>query len=183
VAVFRFTSEFSGVQQAVNVWHFITAGAPTTAQANEAIMAVDAFFTAFPSSMAAGTWTHGSRVTTVDQTPNFVIPATVQTTTTTGSTPSVLSAAAGITWQTPFIGRSYRGRSFIGPLAGVSVASGGFQVTTSFQTTLQTAANALFVPTASGATLCVWSEKLAIGNAVTSALARLGLHTQRRRLT
>lgn len=183
MAVFRFTSEFSAATEAVNVWHFMTAGAPTTTQANEAIQAVDAFFTAIPTHMTAGTWNHGQRVTTVDQTPNFVIAATPQTTTTTGGSAAPQQVAAGVSWNTAFIGRSFRGRTFVGPIAQGSVAAGGLAISAPFITALQAAATALMAPTAAGAQLCVWSEALSQGNAVVGNVVRSGLRTQRRRLT
>jgi hypothetical protein len=183
VAVFRFTSEYSGAQEAVNVWHFMTAGAPTTTQANEAIQAVDAFFTAIPTFLAAGTWNHGQRVTTVDQTPNFVVAATPQTSPGTGGSPAPRQVAAGVSWNTAFIGRSFRGRNYIGPLSSSALHTDGLTLVAALQTALVTAATALMAPTTNGAQLCVWSETLQQGNAVIASVVRSGYRTQRRRLT
>lgn len=183
MSIIRFTSEFSGSYQAVNVWHFLTPTPATTTHANEAIDAVDAFFTAFPTYMRAGTWTHGTRVVTVDNEPNFVVAATPETTTTTGSSPAPNQVAAGITWQTDFIGKSYRGRTYIGPLSMLGLNSDGQTLTTPFATALGTAANTLMAPLASGTQLCVWSPTGQFGNLVTSNIVRLGYRTQRRRLT
>lgn len=183
MSVIRFTSEFSGTYEAVNVWHFLTPTPATTTHANEAIDAVDTFFSAFPTYMRAGTWTHGNRVVTVDNTPNFVIPASPESTTTTGSSPAPNQVAAGITWQTDFIGKSYRGRSYIGPLSLLGLESDGQTIKTAFAVALGSAANALMAPTASGTQLCVWSPTGLFGNLVTSNIVRLGYRTQRRRLT
>lgn len=183
MGVFRFTSEFNGSQQAVNVWHFMTAGAPSTTDADQAIDAVDAFFTSLTAFMAPGSWVHGSRVTTVDETPNRVVPATSEATTTTGTSNAARQVAAGITWNTAFIGRSYTGRTYVGPLSNGAINTDGLTITTGFATALTSAAAALYAPTASGAALCVWSEKLQAGSDVVGAVIRSGLRTQRRRLT
>lgn len=183
MAVIRFTSEFSGAYEAVNVWHFLVDSPAVEADADECIQAVDTFYSAFPTYMRAGTWTHGTRVTTVAETPDFVVPATAQTTTTTGSSPAPNQVAAGITWQTNFIGKSYRGRSYIGPLSLLGLETDGQTIKTAFATALGAAATALMAPTANGNQLCVWSPKLLTANAVTSNVVRLGYRTQRRRLT
>ena len=183
MSVIRFSSEFSGAYQAVNVWHFLTPTPATTTHANEAIDAVDAFFSSFPTYMRAGTWTHGNRVVTVDNEPNFVVAATPETTTTTGSSPAPNQVAAGITWQTDFIGKSYRGRSYIGPLSLLGLETDGQTIKTAFQVALETAATTLMAPLASGTQLCVWSPTGQFGNLVTSRVVRSGYRTQRRRLT
>ena len=183
MAIIRFTSEFSGAYEAVNVWHFLTPTPAVQADADECIVAVDDFFSAFPTYMRAGTWTHGSRVTTVDSTPNFVVPSTPQTTTTTGSSPAPNQVCAGITWQTDFIGKSYRGRTYIGPLSLLGLETDGQTIKTAFSTALHTAALALRALTPGGSQLCVWSPTGLFGNVVTGHVVRTGYRTQRRRLT
>lgn len=183
MTIIRFASEFSGAEEAVNVWHFLCPTPATVSDANECIVKVDDFYSAFPTYMRAGTWTHGNRVTTVDNTPNSVIGATPQTTATTGSSPAPAQVAAGITWQTDFIGKSYRGRSYIGPLSLLGLESDGLTIKTAFSTALHTAATNLRALTAGGSQLCVWSPTGLFGNVVTSHVVRLGYRTQRRRLT
>lgn len=183
MTIIRFTSEFSGAYEAVNVWHFLCPTPVTVSDANECIVAVDDFYSAFPTYMRAGTWTHGTRVTTVEETPDFVVGATAQTTTTTGSSPAPNQVAAGITWQTDFIGKSYRGRSYIGPLSLLGLETDGQTIKTAFATALGTAADALMAITAGGSQLCVYSPTGHFANVVTSNIVRLGYRTQRRRLT
>lgn len=182
MAVIRFTSEFSGSRQAVNVWHF-SVSTPSTSLANEAISAVDAFFEAIKTFMAPGTWNHGARVTTVDLTPNIVVPATPLTTTTNGVATAALQVAAGVSWQSAFIGKSYRGRTYLGPIADATIENTGATITSAFQTAILTASNTLRTPTTGGAQLVVWSEKLGQGNAVVGSSVPNALRTQRRRLT
>lgn len=183
MTVFRFTSEFDAAQEAVNVWHVKTTSPADSTDADEAIARVDAFYEAFKTSMAPGIWTHGNRVITVDETPGRQIAASSLTTTTTGSARAVASACAGVTWLTDFIGKSYSGRSFLGPLAAIAVQADGLNISTSLRTTLQTAATALIAPLTSGGVFCVWSPKLGEGTPITGHNVRAGIRTQRRRLT
>jgi len=183
VTVFRFTSEFDGTQEAVNVWHVVTGSPADSTDADEAIVRVDAFFEAIKVFMRPGIWTHGNRVTTLDETPNRLIAASSLTTTTTGTTNAPASVAAGITWLTDFIGKSFSGRSFIGPLANGGVASDGLNINSSFRTALLSAAEDLVDPLTSGGRFCVWSEKLEVGTPITGWNVRSGIRTQRRRLT
>lgn len=181
--VIRFTTESSLVSQAVNVWHFNCDGAASTTLANECITKVDAFFEAIKSHMAPAVLTHGSRVTTVDLLPNVVVPATPLTTTTTGTNAGPYNVCAGVTWNTDFIGKSYRGRTYLGPLSQLAIGTSGTSIGASPVSDISTAATTLMAPTTGGATLCVWSEKLQTSNNVTGNVAHSGIRTQRRRLT
>lgn len=183
MAVIRFTSEFSSSQECVNVWHFDCHGAASTTLANEAITKVDTFFETIKAILAPGTINHGLRVTTVDLTPNVVVPATNLVTTTTGSNNATRSAACGVTWQSAFIGKSYRGRSYIGPLTSSAMDSNGLDVGSSAVSLISGAATTLFAPTAGGAVLTVWSQKLKVANDVVGQVTHSGIRTQRRRLT
>lgn len=183
MAVIRFTSEFSAAQEAVNVWHFDCHGAASTTLANEAITKVDTFYEAIKALLAPGTWNHGQRVTTVDLTPNVVVPATPLTTTATGSNNAPRQAAAGVSWQTAFIGKSYRGRSYLGPVTTSMLDSGGLAIGSAALAIIVAALPAMYAPTAGGAVLAVWSPTLQTANDVVGATAHSGLRTQRRRLT
>lgn len=183
MTIIRFASEFSGTQQAVNVWHFDCGGAATTSLANECIVKVDTFLEAIKAFLAAGTYTTGSRVVTVDQTPNAVVAATALTCVSSGVGNAPRQVAAGVSWRTAFIGRSFRGRNYIGPLASGAVASDGLNLNSTFASDLLTAAGNLRTVTTGGAQLCVWSERLQAANVVTGAAVPLSLRTQRRRLT
>lgn len=183
MAVIRFTSEFSAAPQSVNVWHFDCHGAATTSLANECITKVDTFYEAIKALLAPGTWTHGQRVITVDQLPNVVVPATALTTTTTAVSNAPFSVCCGVTWTTAFIGKSYRGRTYLGPMGGVTQGSDGLSITSSAVSTIATATVALYTATAGGAVLTVWSQKLQVANDVTGSATHSGIRTQRRRLT
>lgn len=183
MTVFRFTSEAGFTQQAVNVWHVVTGSPADSTDADEAIVRVDAFFEAIKAFMKPGLWTHGNRVITLDETPNRLIPASSLTTTTTGTTNAPASVAAGITWLTDFIGKSYSGRSFIGPLSNGGVESNGLDISSTFRTALLAAAEDLVDPLTSGGRFCVWSEKLQVGTPITGWNVRTGIRTQKRRLT
>ncbi len=178
----RITSEATWANQAVNVFHFRHADAFTTSLANECITKIDTFYEAIKAFMRPLTWTHGNRVVTVDQEPNRVIAATPLTTTMTGTTNEVASAAACVSWVTQFIGREYRGRNYFGPLSGGATLSDGLQLDATFISTLLTAANALRTATAGGAQLAIYSRKLNTSEFVTGGSVRGGIKSQRGRL-
>lgn len=184
VAWFRFTSASSVSSAAVNVWSYqVPGGAVSTTQANEAIQQVDAFFEAIKVYLAPATWTHGARVTTLGILPPTLIAATALTTVTTGTTQAPRQAAATFTMNTQFLGKSYRGRKYIGPLSNGALSSTGDVLDPTFVAALQTNINPFLTPTAAGAQLAVFSEKLNVGQAVTGIIARSPIRTQRRRLT
>lgn len=183
MTVFRFTSEFSGTQQAVNVWHVKTAGSANSTDANQAITAVDAIYEAIKTFLAPGTWLHGQRVITLDETPNRVISASVLSTVTTGATHAPAQAAQVVSYTTAFIGKSFTGRSYFGPLANTALDGNGFDTNASLRSALATPLAGITAPLAGGAQFCVWSEKLGIGTPIFGANAKVGITTQRRRLT
>lgn len=183
MTVFRFSSEFSGTQQAVLVWHVQTAGSATSTDANQAITAVDNVFEAIKTFMAAGTWIHGQRVITLDETPNRQIVASALSTVTTGASNAPRQACQVMSWSTAFIGKSFNGRSYFGPLSQTALDSNGLDTSASLRTALATAAANITAPLAGGAQFCVWSQKLGIGTPIFGGNARTGIKTQRRRLT
>lgn len=180
--VMRITSESSNAAQAVNVWHFLCPGAASTTLANEAITKIDTFFEAIKSHLAADTWTHGRRVTTVNLLPNVVVPATPLTTVGTGTNRGPQNCCCGISFTTAFIGKSYRGRAYLGPLSQLAIGTTGNQLSASLISDVATAGTALRTATAGGAQLAVWSEKLQVANAVVGHSVGGGILTQRRRL-
>ena len=183
MTVFRFTAESSATAQAVNVWHVKTPGSATSTDANQAIVAVKAFYEAIKAFMAPDIWTIGSRVITLDETPNRLISATVLTSTMTGTSRAAAQVAAGITWHTAFIGKSFTGRSFIGPLSNGGVNTDGATITSAFLAALTTGAANITPTLTGGGEFCVWSDKLDSAEEITQAQIRTGLRTQRRRLT
>jgi len=133
--------------------------------------------------MAPDIWTIGSRVITLDETPNRLISATVLTSTMTGTSRAAAQVAAGITWHTAFIGKSFTGRSYVGPLSNGGINSDGLTITSAFLTALTTAAGNITPALTGGGEFCVWSEKLQAAQEISQAQMRTGLRTQRRRLT
>lgn len=183
VAVMRITSESSNAAEAVNVWHFRCPSAASTTLADEAIAKLDTFFEAIKAHLAPDTWTHGRRVTTVDQVPNVVIPATSLTTLGTGTNRGPQQVAIVLSWQTAFIGRSYRGRSYIGPLSQLAIGTSGNAPSASALSDIATNATALRTATAGGAQLCIWSPTLQTANVCSGHSVTNLLRTQRRRVT
>lgn len=183
MSIIRFTTEAQTSQQAVSVWHWDTAGTATTAKANECIAAVDAFYEGIKLYMWPVTYNHGTRVVTVDGSPNVVVPATMLTTTGSGANKAPAQVAAVVSWQTQFIGKSYRGRNYIGPLAQAALNADGLSLHSSALTTFATALSNLTATTTSGCRLAVWSRKLLSGEVVTNGSVQAGLKTQRGRLT
>lgn len=181
--VMRITSESSLGAQAVNVWHFLCPGAASTTLANECITKLDTFYEAIKSHLAADTWTHGRRVTTVNLNPNIVVSATSLTTTGTGTNRGPQNCAVGISFTTAFIGRSYRGRAFLGPLSQLAIGTSGNQISASCISDVATAGTALRTATAGGAQLCVWSVKLQTANVVNGHSVPGDIRTQRRRIS
>jgi hypothetical protein len=181
--IIRITSESSNAAGAVNVWHFRCPGAASTTLADEAITKIDTFFEAIKSHLAADTWTHGRRVTTVNLTPNVVVPATSLTTLGTGTNRGPQQVAIVLSLQTAFIGKSYSGRAYIGPLSQLAIGTSGNAPSASALSDIATAGTALRTATAGGAQLCVWSEKLQTANVATGHSVTNLLRTQRRRVT
>lgn len=183
MGLFSFTSEFSGPQKAVNVWHFQTADDISSLQVSDAIGRIDTLFEAIKAYLWPGTWTHGARVTTVGVLPPELLPSTPLTTTSSATQKVAAQVAAGVTWNTAFLGRSYRGRTFFGPLGTGALDGTGLQLDATFLSTLSTACSTAMTVTTNGAQMCVYSKKLNQGHAVVGNIARGGLRTMRGRLT
>jgi hypothetical protein len=121
--------DMGGGNLAVNVWHVAPdaggwVGADTTAIANAFIGYIKAFL---DTVNAAGVW--GGQViggTVIEYeygvAPKYV-PATAQVATDTGvGSIQPLQLAAVVSWRTALAGRSYRGRTFLGPLKADGVS-------------------------------------------------------------
>lgn len=183
MAIVRVTAESSFSVGAVNVFHFSVDDPIVTSEVQECVDQLDAFYEAIKALIPGSTITCGSRVVTVGPPPNQVVPVTAKTTTCTGANMAPFQVAAGITWRTNNIGKSYTGRTFIGPVTSSMLDSGGLAIGSSARTIIQDAADDLLLPTANGGQLVVWSPTLGVATDVTSAEARQPLRTQRRRLT
>ena len=167
-----------------NVWHFQDAtDFVTLAAANAFITDLTAFYNAIKSSYPTGTViTVGSSVETV-LTPVVIVAATPQIVTApVGNAQAAPQPCLVATWRTVFGGRSYRGRTYIGPLQASAINAG--TPPTTYVTQLQTAASALVTAsnTATSYDLVVYSKKLAQANKVIQGVARGYYGTQRRRV-
>lgn len=182
-AVIRVTAESSLATLSANVWHWIIPNSAPVTEANNAVDALDTFYTAIATHLATQTFTIGQRVVTVDQSPNQVISPTVETAAGTGGTPEVLSAAAVLRLSSNFVGGSFRGRVFLGPLASNVVTSAGNVITSTTVTAVTAAAATLMGTTTGGIQLAVWSRRLNQATPITGVSCSSRVGTQRRRLT
>lgn len=184
-AVIRITAEGSnGGVPDVNVFHWrIPNSAPAT-EVGGIATALSTFYNAIKGLLNAGTITIGARVVSVDQTPNFVVAITPLTVTTTGGANVDASTSIIVSWQTGLVGRSYRGRNYLGPVSTTAgTAQDGHHALGSAVTTVQTAADTLRAVTTNGVSFVVWSKVVNGSTNVTGAVARSVLGSQRRRLS
>jgi hypothetical protein len=182
-AIVRITTEASAATEAVNVWHYRIPEVDDLDEVNEAVVQLDTFYEAIKGLLRAFTWTTGRRVVTVDQTPNRIIFPTVGTVTGTASSAAPAQVSFCLRLTTATVGRSFQGRVYLGPVGDTGILTGGFELTSGAQTTINAAAAALLTPTASGSQLVVYSRKLGTGATVTGVGVNAGLATQRGRLT
>jgi len=166
----------------VNVWHWIVPNSALVTESNNAIAALDTFYTAIASSLSAQTFTIGRRVRTVDQNPNLLVGSTPQTSLASGGAPAVLTAAALLSLGSSIIGGSRNGRKYLGPLTSTAVATGGRTLTAGTISAISAAAATLMATTTGGIQLAVWSRTLLVATPVTSNTVRAVLGTQRRRM-
>ena len=184
-AVVRITAEGdNNTIPVVNVMHWnIPNSAPVT-EINGILTAMQTFYNAVKAGITAGTIHIGLNVVTVDQTPNINLTTTPLTVATTGGAVASASASAIISWKTPFVGRSFRGRTYLGPLATTAgTAQDGHNVLGSYVTTVQTAAATLLAFTTNGVAFVVWSKAHNTKTTITSAVVRANIGTQRRRVS
>lgn len=155
----------AGANQAVNVWHVANAGAGFNAtDANNVLAAMKPFYDAYATYRTTGVaFTIGSRVL-IQDTANWIPPTFdsnrrqltkgrwASPPTILGATPVTSTAGSGgsalppqlanvVSWKTANAGRSARGRTYLGGLAG-NAASGGI-VLGAFVVAMNTAAAAL----------------------------------------
>lgn len=146
------SKDMGGGNLAVNVWHVAPSaagwtGADTTVVANEWIGYIKTFY---DSCAAAGLWggqTIGATVIEYEhnEVPKYV-PATAQTATDTGTGAiQPLQLAAVVSWRTALAGRSFRGRTYLGPLKATAMSTGTLAGT--FVNAVNTAAGVLIAHT------------------------------------
>jgi len=167
---------------AINVWHANVADAEG-GDSQTVVDAIRDFYTTaasiFPTSV---TMTIGQAVTLITSVPPIIIGITPRVVAGTGTGgASAAQLAEVVSWRTPFAGRSFRGRTYLGPIA-VSALTGGI-LSTPVVTACQNAANAYVAASNSAAAwdAKVWSEKLQSSSQITSAVANSKVETQRRR--
>ena len=176
-------------QRGLNIWH-ANVESTNAAAAADLVADLDTFYTALGGYFGTSTVTTiGVSCTTVED-PPLIVPVTPQTAAgtvvTTTATPAQLAQV--ISWRTALAGRSYRGRTYIGPV--VLGALSGSTFSTTVVTAAQAAADAL-VANSNGSTdyqLVVLSRFSGgverpnpIGTPITSALVGNRVETQRRR--
>lgn len=167
---------------AINVWHaFVTD--TTAAIVQKVVDAQRDFYTTaaslFPTSV---TITIGTSVQLITATPPLILGPTPRVVAGTGTGgASAAQLAEVVSWRTAFAGRSFRGRTYLGPIA-VSALTGGI-LSTPVTTACQNAANAYVAASTADPDwiASVWSEKLQTGSDITSAVANSKVETQRRR--
>lgn len=125
VAVIRVTCVSDVALGAVNVWHWRIPEANVLTEVNGILGALDAFYEAIDAYLAPAIITIGSRVTTVDQTPNEEIFASALTCTTSGSGSDLLAGCIVANWRGAQVGARYRGRVYLGPLDTDAINSNG----------------------------------------------------------
>jgi hypothetical protein len=182
VSVIRVTAESSLATESVNVFHFEIADVTPVTEAQAAVDALEDFYDAVKSLLVAGTLTIGSRVVTVDQTPNSVIAATSRTVVTTGTATEGLALAAVLSWSTGLIGPRYRGRNYLGPLAGSVITTDGRTLNGTDRTTFISAAATHLITGLTAADLVVYSRKFNTAQTINGVGMDTVAGVQRRRM-
>lgn len=127
---------------AANIYHVSNGGATDTGIAT-VLTALKTFYDACAAFFTTSTTiTIGASVRDVSVTPNRIVAAT-PVTSVGSSTAEILPANAAlvVTWRTAFAGRSFRGRTYLGP-SNETMNNGGV-ANGATVATMQTAANAL----------------------------------------
>lgn len=166
----------AGRRPAYNIWHVFN-GSDTLATAQAGVDALRDFYTSIAALYNSTTAiSMGENVVEVDHTPPVIYATTVRSLTGTGGTTQAPYQLANVaTLRTLFAGRSYRGRVYLGPMS--DTAHTGAILSGTLNTTINTALATLI-----GATnIRVYSEKLHVSTAVTSATSNTTIETQRRR--
>jgi hypothetical protein len=182
VSVIRVTVESSLATESVNVFHFEIADVSPVTEAQAAVDALEDYYDSIKNLLVAGTLTIGSRVVTVDQTPNSVIAAVSRTVVTTGTATEGLALAAVLSWSTGLIGPRYRGRNYLGPLGGVVISSDGRTLDGTSRNTLISNAATHLITGLTAADLVVYSRKFNTSQTITGVGMDTVAGVQRRRM-
>jgi hypothetical protein len=183
-AVIEVRSHHSLATNVYNVWHFQIPQVTPVTEAQTCIDALLAFFTNLNTRLFAGLMTIDGLVKTVDKSPNNVFyNATTKTVTTTGSGVLPLSAAICCGFKSDFVGKSRRGRKYIGPITSGQINADGRTVATAALTAFTTECVTLMNLTTNGVAFGVWSRKLGQFTETNTVNINNVIASQRRRLT
>lgn len=117
--------------QTVNVWH-LTSDTNAIPDVQKGITALVAFYDALKAESYGGNaWNIGASVTRIDVKPPTFMATTPGSSLPTGTLPFFPAQVAWvISWKTIFAGRSYRGRTYFGPLVASACDTAGFATAT-----------------------------------------------------
>jgi len=182
--VMRITATISGgiPRTAYNIWHVLCNG-PSLSEVQGAVDAIRDFYTTaqslFPNTCQIVIGTSVVEITAVPQVIWGPTPRTVAGGGGTAAQPAQLANV--VSWRTAYAGRSFRGRTYLGPLGSSALTNN--VISTGVNTAVTNATNALVAASvaASGWDLVVWSEKLQSSNPVISGVTNSKVETQRRR--
>lgn len=174
---------------AVNTFHYSADGSSVfgttpsavVTQANTAINQLQTFYTALCTAGLLGQWRIGD-VVVEHQTgsPPAYVAATPKQSVATSGTNYAFQVAAVCSWRTALAGRSYRGRSFIGPLR--SSALTGPDISSAFAAAVQAAATTLIAAPGVGDLVpAVYSALHDQTTRITSAICTQACRTMRSR--
>lgn len=182
-AVIEVRSHHAIATNAVNVWHFQIPQVTPVTEAQTCIDALLAFFTNLNTRIQSGLMTIDGLVRTVDKSPNVFYNATTKTVNCTGSGVVPLSTAVVCGFKSDFVGKSRRGRKYIGPVTSGQINADGRTIATAALTAFTTECLALMNLTTNGVAFGVWSRKLAVFTETNTVNINNIIGTQRRRLT
>ena len=186
MGIYRVTSQATGnvgTGPFVNVMH-IQPASDALADVQAAVDVIRDFYTTIRVIYDVGTfWTIGSRVLRVDVNPDEITPVTprgVQGSGTGGSAAPQLAQV--VSWRTPLAGRSFRGRTYLGPLAQGAIAN------SQLASAASTAVIAGITPLVTASIIGVYSQwdhkvkrPVPLFTKITQGATSANLETQRRR--
>jgi len=159
-----------------NVWH-VQPATDALVDVQAAIDGIRDFYTALAGRYnTSTTLVVGSRVLRIDVTPQPIIASTPRVVAGTdggGAIPAQLANV--VSWRTAIAGRSYRGRTYLGPFAA-SQLSGTVWIS-GLSTGIGTAAAALIA----AGRIVVWSEKLQVATPIIGYATDTHVETMRSR--
>lgn len=124
-----YSNDFGGGNVIVNTYHIAPdaggwTGADRTAIANYWIGRLKTFYDSCVTGGLRGGGTIGSVVVEYEhnEAPKYVPATAVSVATGSGGTLQSLQLAACVSWRTALAGRSYRGRTYLGPLTSTGVS-------------------------------------------------------------